>query len=223
MPSITGIVLNGLIIGLNIYLFSMLLSGRAPSGRTARAAGGAGGTGTSAVAPRTPRQMQQDGEDAVLKEDGWMGVLPHRGAVVTLITIPDHTPAASQILSNLGTPVSVLVVGVDNTRGGDSFDIDPTGATLHLTSGGTVPMPDVSQVLQSAKSEREQAVRAFGPPFTVMPGRQLVGKFMFLPANTDPSTIAAVSLKIDGRPARVTGKFMTAAQKQAAAAANGGR
>ena len=216
-PAVTGIVLNTLIIGLNIVLFTMLMSGKVPFQRAR--AGGGGAVGTSA-APKSRQQIQQEGEDAFMKQAGWVGVLPHRGAVITLVTVPDSAPIAAEMIGNLGTPVSLLVVGVDNSNGGDSFSIDPAGASVTFTDGTTQPMPDVVTVLNSVKKDRDQFVRQFSPPYEVMPGRQLVGKFMFLPPGTDPSRIARVSVKIDGKPANVAGRFMTADEKQAAAGAS---
>ncbi|MGB7160730.1 MAG: hypothetical protein WBD40_21885 [Tepidisphaeraceae bacterium] len=204
MPAITGIVLNGLIIGLNIFLFSMLLSGKGPF---KKGAGGVGG-GAASAAPMTRQQIKQQGEDAFLQQAGWVGLLPYRGAAITLVTVPDNSP---------------LIVGIDNSRGGDSFTLDPTGATVHFADGTSKPLPDVVGVLQSARTDREAALKAFSPPFEVMPGRQLVGKFMFLPPRTDPGTIASVTVKIDGRPVSVPGRFMTADQKQSAVEAGGGR
>ena len=222
-PAVVGIVLNTLIIGVNVVLITMLMSGKIPLGKPPAAAGGGGGGGGAAgtAAPRTRQQVEQQGEDAFLKEAGWVGVLQHRGAVVTLVTVPDSTPIAAELLGNLKTPVSLLVVGVDNSRGGDSFSLDPAGSTLALTDGTTQELPDVPTVLRSARTDRAQFVRQFSPPFEVLPGRQLVGKFMFLPPGSDPSKIASVSVKIDGEPVTVTGRYMTAEEKQSAAA--GGR
>ena len=220
-PAVTGIILNTIIIGLNVVLISMLMSGKFAPPNTAGGGGGAGGAAGTAATPRTRQQVQQQGEDAVMKEAGWVGVLQHRGAVITLVTVPDSTPVAAEMLRNLKAPVSLLVVGVDNSRGGDSFSLDPAGSALTLTDGTTQELPDVPTVLRSARTDRAQFVRQFSPPFEVMPGRQLVGKFMFLPRGTDASKIASVSVKIDGQPVEVTGRFMTAEEKQTAAAAGG--
>ena len=216
-PAVTGIILNTVIIGLNVVLLSMLLSGKFAPPNTAGGSGAAG----AAAPPRTRQQVQQQGEDAVMKEAGWVGVLQHRGAVITLVTVPDSTPVAAEMLGNLKTPVSLLVVGVDNSGGGDSFSMDPAGSTVTLADGTTQELPDVVTVLRSARSDRAQFVRQFSPPFEVMPGRQLVGKFMFLPRGMDASKIASVEIKIDGQPVSVTGRFMTAEEKQSAAAAGG--
>ena len=215
-PAVIGIILNTLIIAANVVLLTMLLSGKFP---VRNPPGGGGGAAGGAAAPRTRQQIQQQGEDAVLKEAGWVGVLQHRGAVVTLVTVPDTTPVAAEMLDNLKTPVSLLVVAVDNSRGGESFSIDPAGSTVTFTDGTTQDLPDVPTVLRSARSDRDQFVRQFSPPFEVMPGRQLAGKFMFLPPGTDASRIASVSVKIDGQPVGVAGRFMTAEEKQSAAAA----
>ena len=210
LPAIAGLVLNGIIIVLNIILFTMLFSGKLPFAPKPPS-----GTGTGNVAPRTPQQMQQQGQDAFLGDPGWFGVLQHRGATITLVSIADSSALATEIRSNLQTPVSILVLGVDNSSGGDGFDIDPSGGTVHFTDGTSQPLPDVTAVLRSARSERQQAVRAFAPPFTVYPGRQLTGKFVFVPPGTDAKTIARVTIKIDGQKIDIPGRYLTAEQKQA--------
>jgi hypothetical protein len=160
-------------------------------------------------------QLRKEGEDAFLKHAGWVGAVRHGDAVVTLITVPDTSLFVREMQSNLNTPVSMLVLLIDNTRGGAPVTIDHAGAVVHFTDGTSRPMPDLVLVLRSAKTDPREALQTLGPPLSAEAGKRLAGKFLFLPPKTDPSTIDHVAIGIDSARADVPGRFLTAEEKQA--------
>jgi hypothetical protein len=208
VPAIVGMTLSGVIVLLGIVGAVIQSSGRDPFGARGRAAN----AGATANRIRTAADAERAGQES-FAEAGWFGVASYKGATITLVSVSDTSPLAAELLAHLKTPVSVLVLGIDSSGTAATFPVDPTGGRIHLKDGTSQPLPDMIHVLRTATREREDALRAFGPPFQVPPRGQLVGKVVFIPPNTDPAQIDAVSMTVDGKTINVQGKFLSAEEK----------
>jgi hypothetical protein len=202
VPSIVGMSLSGVIVLLGVIGAVMQASGRGPAGGASRVANAV----AAADAQRIGQQMAAGA--------GWMGVAQHKGATIVLITMSDGTPVVEELLQQLGTPVTVAVLGVDNSNAAGSFTVDPTGGRVDLVDGTSQPLPDMAQALGTMKADRDGALRRFSPPFPVEPGQRVEDKLVFLPPGTNPDNIVAVSIKIDGRMRKLTGKMLSAGERQ---------
>ncbi|MEO6436550.1 MAG: hypothetical protein ABIP55_12435 [Tepidisphaeraceae bacterium] len=171
-----------------------------------------------AQAPEQPRAelaaaTQAADQDAL--HEGWVGVfeLADKQATLTIATLSPDAAIARKFAGDVSEPVALAALSIDNSAGKTEVLVNVTGATLQFTDGSSRQAPDVMQVLQSVKNDRDAAQRALAQPYRCRAGEKTLGKLLLLPSGTDPHTLASIRLHVNGRPAQVAGSFKDQAAK----------
>ena len=212
-PAITGgsgrtwylAPLTALVLGA-LMLLALRLASRRASTPPATAPG----------AKARPKTAGQLGREAFANHAGWFGATrTEDGAVVTLVSIPADDPVARDALPGLAGRFSLAVLSVDNSAGTAQVSIDTDRVTLHLAGGGTRAAMPVRPLLREmpSESDRAEGLRLYAPPFDVPFGQRLNGKPVFFPPATDFASVERVTVRVNGQPLDLPGRYLTVQQK----------
>lgn len=165
-------------------------------------------------AARTRKQSS----DALHKHPGWIGVATHDGVFIGVASWDHRSLAARDLDAKFAAPVSFLIISVDNQAGTTPLTLDPSSLRLTLADGSVHAALKTTDVLATAREDRDTLRRLHAGPHTAGPGAACEG-IAFIPYAFDMSKVVSVTLALNGKDYVIEGHYLTAEQKQARRAA----
>jgi hypothetical protein len=220
-------VINGLIIVLGFLFGAYALTGvkkRGPEGVLAPAIGGLilnalvialalGGINAARHTSKTvaAEKMKQQSEDVMLKYPGWFGAAKtDDGATIVIAQWSDEAPGTASMKDIFTADCTLISVIVDNTSS-QPVTIDPATLQLVLANGGKQQAS--TQILSTAKEDKEKFLDRYGKPRTVPAGTRMNDGIAFLPPKADLSRVASASVIVNGTRITIPGRYYTADEK----------
>jgi hypothetical protein len=203
--AIGGLVVSGALMALILMLIPSLIRARTVAAQQATAA-------AAAARQQQAAQLRKQGEDAFLRE-GWFGIYNDGTIIVTISAMAPDEGMAKEMLDNLGEPHHFAIVAIRNGSD-ETITADTRRAIIYLDDNTHEPAPDPIAVLSTAKTERESALRVFGPPYTIEPRAELTKGILFFPDNVKPERMTHVTIYVNGHAMDVPGRVFSAAEKK---------
>ena len=156
-------------------------------------------SGSEDAKPTPPPPMKKRS----IGRDGWNGGYSDQNVTLKL-TIP---PADSQRQHDVAAPFAganprkVGLVGIISltNRSPHEMILETAGVVLHLVDGTQMFAADPSEVIASAGPQRAEQLKSFKPPYHVPAGGKLSLGVVFVPGDTDLSSLDHLRLKLDGK------------------------
>lgn len=200
--AIIGLLINGILIIAMIWLMvrgDLYRQPLTPAQQTVR--------------QRVTTSPVQAGRDAVEKYPGWFGAANLDGAVITITSLADESDAVQDLGTGFSSPISVVSVAINNTRGRQTLRVDPSSLQLRHRDGSITQALATSQAELAAKSDAKPTVRRMSSTQQVPAAGAMTNAMAFLPSGTNWRDVDQVTVQIDGRPLTIVGAFLSVEQK----------
>jgi hypothetical protein len=157
-------------------------------------------------------QVKKDGE-AAFYHDGWFGVYNDGSAIATISEMPDDSPLTAQLHASIPTMGHVAVLSVRNGTPA-AIDVDTRKSIIYFSDGTRDAGLDALAMLQTATKDRDDAVRAFAPPYHIESGHDLTQGLFFFPAAMDFHRLSKITIWMNGHALEINGRMFTSAEKK---------
>jgi hypothetical protein len=147
---------------------------------------------------------------------GWVGRVAEGGVVLFATQLDPQSPLGQMIVRTFSRPVVPVFIGVDNRAGTTPMTLDLSRVMLELEDGSKRPLPPRAEVLATAQGpERESVLAQHGGIYQIPAGGRLGNAIVFADPSAPLAHTVALRIRIDGRAARIPGRFLSAAEKNA--------
>jgi len=196
--AVTGIVLNGLFLGVASLHFATLA-------RTARF--------VKARKQQEAGKAEEAGRDAFLSYPGWLGVFDDGDKMVVVASLDHRSPGARDMNAGLRANITPLSLSIVNRSASAPVTVDPSSLRLIFADGTEQAVLPSQEVLATAREDPGAARRAFAGPYRVAPGASFPGGLAFLPYAFDMTRVARVVVRINDRDEVIEGRCYTQEEK----------
>ena len=207
VPAIIGVSFNGLVI---IALLAVIHL--------------AGKVSTASAAMRQQQQQQRlraemdegarEGRQSITEYGGWVGRITTPSAAIGVTSLDDRSPMARRILDDLPVSCSIVVIAARPAPSHDGVRLEPSSLTMELADGSTLHALDGRSILSRAKDDPNGALLRFNAACRADPTQNAYEALALIPAGTDLHDLRSVTLRVNGKPIKVPGRFMTAEERR---------